>query len=402
MKFVIFHGSLGYADSNWFPDLKAKLEYMDQTVICPQYPVDTVESIRKSPSYVTKQSLTSWFDTFENNVLPYLKKNEKLVFVGHSLGNLFILHCIEKYRIKLDCAIFVSPCLDRLSSVPWYYDKVNTTFYKTDFSYETLREYIPVSYVIYSDTDPYIEPHRALHFATVLHSSHIMVKRAGHLNAEVNVNEFPLVCELCVTRLDLTLYQKYLYRKRTEQSASNIIHSDRKVITIPAGEVNDEGRFHYMNLEKNGFATFISNAKDWNPEDEYFRAGRAARRQGIPITRVIIVKKPSDLHRKMLKKQIELDIAAGIEIRLLDVSALEEIGCPEDFGIWDNEFVCTLFREPGGHLLHGILDSRVKSVVTAQNWRDRIIRASRKISSAKEIETDELYSPVGFIASPRE
>lgn len=385
MKFVIFHGSLGYANSNWFPDLKAKLEYMDQTVICPQYPVDKVESINNSPAYKTKQSLTSWFETFENDVLPSLKKNEKLVFIGHSLGNLFILHCIEKYRIKLDCAIFVSPCLDRLTSVPWYYDKVNSTFYKTDFSYETLRGYIPVSYVIYSDTDPYIEPHRALHFSTVLHSSHVMVKRAGHLNAEVNVNEFPLVYELCVTRLNLTLYQKFFHKKMTDQYALNIIQSDKKVLEIPAGEINDEGRFHYMNLEKNGFATFISNAKDWNPEDKYFCAGRAASKRGIPITRVIIVKKQSDLHRSMLKKQIQLDIDAGIEIRLLDVSEVEKIGCPEDFGIWDNEFVCTLFREPNGHLLNGILDSRVKSVVTAQNWRDRIMRASRKISSLKDL-----------------
>ncbi|MBI5614560.1 hypothetical protein HY947_06555 [Candidatus Gottesmanbacteria bacterium] len=45
MQFIIFHGSLGSKDGNWFPDLSRKLTSMGQEVLCPQYPVDDYDKI---------------------------------------------------------------------------------------------------------------------------------------------------------------------------------------------------------------------------------------------------------------------------------------------------------------------------------------------------------------------
>lgn len=385
MQFVIFHGSLGSKDGNWFPDLSQKLTEMGQEVFCPQYPVDSYEQISKDSSFKSIQNLDSWMSTFEKEVLSHLHLEKKICFIGHSLGNLFILHVLAKHKIKLDCAIFVSPCLDKLGLVPWQYDLVNTTFYKTDFDFTSLTKFAPTSYVLYSDNDPYIEPRRALHFAKVMESSPIFIKRAGHLNAEVNLNEFPLVFDLCVTRLDLNLYQHYALCRKTDSIAQNIINSTNKHLIISPEEANGEGRFHFMNISKTGFATFVSNAEDWNPEDEYFTNGRKASRRGVKISRVFVIKDKNDLGREVLLKQLKLDMKAGIKIYFIDYGVFKKLNTEEDFGIWDDEYVCIIGRDKKGKPLKIYLDSRTEAISRAQKWREAILKNSVEINSQAEI-----------------
>ena len=47
MKFVIFHGTYGSSEGNWFPYLKKQLELINQKVILPQYPKDDHEEFVK-------------------------------------------------------------------------------------------------------------------------------------------------------------------------------------------------------------------------------------------------------------------------------------------------------------------------------------------------------------------
>ncbi|KKS98738.1 MAG: hypothetical protein UV73_C0001G0259 [Candidatus Gottesmanbacteria bacterium GW2011_GWA2_43_14] len=384
MQFVIFHGSLGSNRGNWFSDLKNKLTDMGQEVICPQFPVDSYDKIKKGSA--TKQNLTSWMETFERDVLPQLDISKKICFIGHSLGNLFILHVLSKHKIPLDCAIFVSPCLDKLGLVPWQYDLVNTAFYKTDFDFDELIRFVPTSYVLYSDNDPYIEPRRALHFAKVMESSPIFIKKAGHLNSEVNLNEFPLVFELCVTRLDLDLYQRYTLSRTKDSIAQNIINSTKKFLTISPEEGKDEGRFHFMNISKSGFATFVSNAEEWDPEDEYFTEGRKASRRGVSFSRVFVIKDLRHLERKVLKRQIELDMNAGIKVHLISFSDYKKIDAEEDFGLWDEDYVCTIRRNKDGRELDLLLDARTESIAKAKSWRDKILSKAMQIKSVEELE----------------
>ncbi len=383
MQFVIFHGSLGSKDGNWFPDLEQKLTDMGQEVYCPQYPVDAYEEITKGSQ--TIQNLDSWMKTFEKEVLPHLSPKKKICFVGHSLGNLFILHVLAKHKITLDCVIFVSPCLDKLGLVPWQYDLVNTTFYKTDFDYKALVKLAPTSYVFYSDNDPYIEPRRALHFASVMESSPIFVKRAGHLNAEVNLNEFPLVFDLCVTRLDLNLYQRFVLGRTKDSVAQNIINSTEKYLMLSPEEGIDEGRFHFMNISKTGFATFPSNSKGWDPEDEYFINGRRAAKRGVAISRVFVIKNAGELDKKNLQKHIKLDLKAGIKVFLIDFEVYKTIGAEEDFGIWDDEYTCIIHRDKLGNPLDFLLDSRVETVTKTQQWRQQILIRSTEIKNMAKI-----------------
>jgi predicted alpha/beta hydrolase family esterase len=128
MQFVIFHGSFSAPTENWFPYLKRNLEILKQKVAVPQFPIENFEQFTKSgPNQSSKiQNLTNWTRCFEN-ILNKFDKNDKLCFVGHSIGCVFILHLVEKFNIRLDSAFFVAPFLT-LNKVSWQYDLVNRTF----------------------------------------------------------------------------------------------------------------------------------------------------------------------------------------------------------------------------------------------------------------------------------
>ena len=202
MIYIIFHGSFGSPDGNWFPELREQLEALGQKVIAPQFPCDDYEKMTNTgKSYIPKkQNLDNWLKFFKENYLKSIK-GEKPCFIGHSIGPLFILHLVEKFNITLDSAIFVSPFFD-LPDAEWQYKSVLSSFINPHFNFPKLKKLILVSYVIYSDSDPYVSNDKALNFAAKLDSSTIMVRKGGHLNSEVNLMKFPLIFELCKTRLD--------------------------------------------------------------------------------------------------------------------------------------------------------------------------------------------------------
>lgn len=207
MKFVIFHGAFGSPQSNWFPELAEKLRELGQEVIIPKFPTDDWDDITKPGPKVSpkKQNLGNWLTTFEKEVLPKIQKRDKLCFVAHSLWPVFVLHVVEKYNLKLDCGLFASPFMENLGRAGQI-DHVNKTFYKTNFDFKKLQKLIPLSYVLYSDNDPYVDKKFSLDFAKKLGSCVIQVEGGGHLNSEIGLVKFPLFLELCKTRIDFPSY----------------------------------------------------------------------------------------------------------------------------------------------------------------------------------------------------
>lgn len=208
MKFVIFHGTYGNSEGNWFPYLRKQLELIDQEVLVPQFPVEDWDQITKLGEKKAKpknQTLSNWLDFFKKNVLKEIKNDKQLVFIGHSLSPVFILHAVSMFNLKLDCGIFVCPFF-QLPKAIWQIDLVNRGFYKNDFDFVKLKKLIPSSYVLYSDNDPYVNPKYPLDFASKIGSNVIMVKGAKHFNAENKFFSFPLVYELCKTRLNTADY----------------------------------------------------------------------------------------------------------------------------------------------------------------------------------------------------
>ncbi len=383
MKFVIFHGSFGHPGEHWLPQLKEQLELLGQDVIVPTFPCeDWDEMVKTGPSFVAKkQSLENWYRVFEKEVLPKIKKGEKLCFVGHSLGPVFILHVVLKYNIKLDSAIFVIPFMNRVVTPYWQFDTVNKTFYKSDFDFEKLKKLIPVSYVLYSNNDPYIRPEYPKLFAKRLDSSTILIKQAGHMNAAVNLNEFPLVYELCKSRIDLSLYQRYIEHRHQLFATNYLKGKHEEIIYLRPEEIFDEGLFHFRNLGKKGFCTFYTGLKFWDTQGPYYEEARKAAKRIKDFTRVFVVEKTSDLKRKLLLKQIREDLEAEIKIYLVMLEDIVKDVREWDFGVWDKDYVCVV-RFNKEKQVEVKLSSRRTDIGEAEKWENIILKKAVRINNS--------------------
>lgn len=380
MQFVIIHGSFGNPQENWFPQLKENLLALGQKVLTPKFPCDDWDNITNAGknSKSVHQNLDQWMNVFEKKVFPIIK-NEQICFIGHSLSPLFILHIASKYKLNIDSAIFVSPFLrDIERNDLWQFGVVNKSFYKTDFDFKKLKKRIPESYVLYSESDPYVNTKFFKEFGNKMDSSMIRIKKAGHLNASVNLNEFPLVYELCKSRLDLNLYQKYISHRR-DLYGVNYIQPSEEVIYLKPIEFFDEGIFKFRNLQSHGFCTLFTKMKIWDTQSTYMQACRDASKRMGDITRVFIVDELDDLKRPELKKQLRLDINSNIKVYFVMKSAVEDITDTLDFGIWDYEYLCVVDKDEAR------LSSRKKDIELGKKWEKKILDRSTQINN---IETD--------------
>jgi hypothetical protein len=62
MQFIIFHGTFGSKDGNWFPWLDRELLKLGQKVIRPQMPIDDYELANKeyenTGKYISKNQMS--------------------------------------------------------------------------------------------------------------------------------------------------------------------------------------------------------------------------------------------------------------------------------------------------------------------------------------------------------
>ena len=311
------------------------------------------------------QTLDNWLNYFGRVVYPKIKR-DKLVIVAHSLGPLFALHFIEKFKLNIDSAIFVAPFLE-IPKNPKFLPIhiVNKSFYKSDFDFQNLKKKIGDSYVIYSDNDPYVDSKYAKEFASKLDSSLIKVKGGGHMSSSVNLFEFPLVLELCKSRINLTLYQKYLAHLSEYHPTDVVIKGKDNAIILPSSELVKEGTFHFRNLEKGGLCTLPAfNIDYWETESVYMQEGRRAAKR-VPITRIYILNSMEDLKHKKLQEMAKKDIRSGVEVKyclyddIKDKYSKDEI----DFGIWDDNYVCTVTQNNGKFQFE--IDSREETLKAA-------------------------------------
>lgn len=169
----IFHGTAGYPEENWFPWLKLRIEEKGYQVFVPQFP--TPEG----------QSLEAWekiLETHKNLI------GENTIFVGHSLGGIFLLKLLERFPHSVRAAVFVgtpigiNPILN--------YEK-DSSFAGFDFDWEKIRTKSKNFIVFQSDTDPYVGLENGTQLAKQLGVELSFVSNAGHFNATAGYLEFP-------------------------------------------------------------------------------------------------------------------------------------------------------------------------------------------------------------------
>ncbi len=178
MNAIIIHGSFGSPEENWFPWLKAELEKVGVEVFVPAFP--TPEG----------QNLENWlnvFEEFEGQV------NEETVFVGHSLGPVFVLNVLEKLDSPVKAAFFVAGFVGNLGNAE--FDEINATFADRMFDWEKIKENCGKFFVFYSDNDPYVSGEKAKELARNLGVEAELVQGAGHFNENSGYTKFELLLE---------------------------------------------------------------------------------------------------------------------------------------------------------------------------------------------------------------
>lgn len=166
MKYVVFHGTKGSPQGNWFPWLQTRLP----NVVVPQLP--TPEG----------QSKDNWM-TF----VPPIDGDD--VLIGHSCGATFLLHVLEDLKVPVKQSIFVSPVMGPIGIAE--YDTLNKSFYDHVFDWKCIRANAGKTLILHGDNDPYVPLLHALELNNGLGGAMEIVPGGGHLNAESGYTAFP-------------------------------------------------------------------------------------------------------------------------------------------------------------------------------------------------------------------
>ncbi len=168
----IFHGTGGDPQENWFPWLKEKLEEKGCTTFVPHFP--TPEG----------QSVEAWV-TVLKGYEKYI--NENTIFIGHSLGGVFLLHLLPKLPCKVKAVFLVGTPIGILPIKNFEQDKAFGGF---DFRWKEIKQKAETFVVFHSDNDPYVGLENGRELAKHLGVELSFVPHAGHFNAKAGYVTF--------------------------------------------------------------------------------------------------------------------------------------------------------------------------------------------------------------------
>jgi uncharacterized protein len=176
-NFLIFHGTGGHPEENWFPWLKKELEEQGHNVSIPAFP--TPEG----------QSLESWLEVlknYESQITP------DSILIGHSLGGLFLLRVLERLNHKVNAAIFVSAPIG-IRPIKFY--DGDEKFSGFGFDWQSIRTKADHFVVFHSDDDPYVSIGNGEKLANELGVRLTFIPNAGHFNAAAGYTQFERLLE---------------------------------------------------------------------------------------------------------------------------------------------------------------------------------------------------------------
>lgn len=172
-RVLIFHGTGGHPQENWFPWMSEKLEEKGVEVIIPKFP--TPEG----------QSLESWL-----NVLDQYKEliDEKSILIGHSLGGLFLLRVLERLEKPVKAAFFVAAPIG-VRPIKFYEsdEKFSPGFL---FNWDKIESNAQQFMVFHSGNDPYVSLGNGKELSERLGVSLTFIPNAGHFNAVAGYTQF--------------------------------------------------------------------------------------------------------------------------------------------------------------------------------------------------------------------
>lgn len=174
---LIFHGTGGNPQGNWFPWLKEELEKKDYKVFVPQFP------------HPKNHTIVDWFKMLEEYT-QYI--NGESLLIGHSLGGLFLLRVLERLDHKVKGAFFAAASV---GIKPILYYESDLKFSGFDFNWKQIKKNAGQAFVYHSDNDPYICLANGEKLAKKLGVKLTFIPNAEHLNEETGYFKFDLLLQ---------------------------------------------------------------------------------------------------------------------------------------------------------------------------------------------------------------
>lgn len=185
MNAIIFHGTKGSPEGNWYFWLSGELAKLGVRSCVPTMP--TPEG----------QSLDNWFATYEEKC-PQL--NDQTILIGHSCGAVFSMRLLEKISSPVLGTILVAPPLKEIGIAE--YDALNSSFLRDPFDWKSIKHNAGKLYYFMGDNDQYVPQDQLFAIAEGLEVKPMVITGGGHLNVETGFTSFPLlldvVKEICV------------------------------------------------------------------------------------------------------------------------------------------------------------------------------------------------------------
>jgi hypothetical protein len=190
------------------------------------------------------------------------------------------------------------------------------------------------------------------------------------------------------------VFKKYLNGLEAKQK--------QKRLHFPLSQLNDITHYLFPKIENGGVCSIPVPAKpSWNPENQYFIDQREASIKGVHIERALLLPLKHLVNDPIVQRQIELDIEAGIKIRLLYIgNLLKECRLPLldslEFSVWDNKILISKFYSEENHTpLELIISSNIEDLEVATfNW-NLIVTEAIEISPSTDNESSlDLEEPM--------
>ncbi len=173
MKVLIFHGTHGSPQGNWFPWLQQCLTEKGHVVHVPALPTPQ------------DQSLQNWKRALLEQVPDFEKAD---LMIGHSCGGSFALRLLEEALIQPKQTILVSAVIGALGN---QFDALNKSFIDAPFDWKKIGVRCDDISIFHGKDDPYVPTTHAETISEQLNAALHMIENGGHLNAEAGYLEFP-------------------------------------------------------------------------------------------------------------------------------------------------------------------------------------------------------------------
>jgi predicted alpha/beta hydrolase family esterase len=196
---IIFHGTGGYPEENWFPWLKEQLDSESCEVTTPRMPESKklfteacIKVIVPQFPAPEKPIMEEWlrkFDEYKDFI------NEDTILIGHSLGGLFLLRVLERLDKPIKTAIFVSASIGVKPII--FYQSDSDFAGGFDFDWDKIKSSSKNFEVFHSDeSDKIVSPANGVELAKHLGVELHLIPNAGHLNAKAGYTKFPQLLEV--------------------------------------------------------------------------------------------------------------------------------------------------------------------------------------------------------------